>query len=142
MKKIIILVCSITIIACQNKSKSNNTKTTPSTCIQQVIAIDDSLGNIRNHACEKISLSQTIKNYSNALSKIDFSGCPTDFSESFHNHIRAWDDIIDVTNNHAHLRGEMHDLFDQIKESKDSTLFNSKVKSIWDTWADIEKNMQ
>jgi hypothetical protein len=30
---------------------------TPEICIKSVIALDDSLGTVRNHACEKISLA-------------------------------------------------------------------------------------
>ncbi|MBK7854771.1 MAG: hypothetical protein IPJ79_07555 [Bacteroidetes bacterium] len=39
-------------------------------CMNRVIALDDSLGKIRNHACEKISLSQSIKDYSAGMKNL------------------------------------------------------------------------
>lgn len=49
-------------------------------CVAEAIALDDSLGYIRNHASEAISLSQAIRQYAETIQKIDFSGCPQAFT--------------------------------------------------------------
>ena len=132
-----------------NSSSPNNNQNEESTipdslliaqCIKNVFSIDDSLGSVRNHACETIALSQTISNYTSALKKLNFKDCPEEFKKAFKDHWIAWDDMIPVVNNYPDLRGEMHDLFDQIEIGADSSAFNIKLKAIWDTWAIIEQN--
>jgi hypothetical protein len=107
-------------------------------CIQQVIALDDSLGTIRNHNCETISLSETIDQYAAAVEKINYKDCPEDFAKAFVKHREAWMAMKTVTDKYPNLRGEMHTLFDQIEKGKDSTLFKPLLKDIWDTWAEVE----
>jgi DNA phosphorothioation-dependent restriction protein DptG len=107
-------------------------------CIQQVIDLDDSLGTIRNHACETISLSETIDQYAAAMDKINYKDCPEKFTEAFAKHREAWKAMKDVTDNYPELRGEMHTLFDQIEKGKDSSLFKPRLKNIWDTWGAVE----
>ncbi len=108
-------------------------------CIETVLRIDDSLGTIRNHACETVSLSQAVTNYTESLGKIDFRQCPAEFTEAFNIHKKAWINFKQVSDIYPALRGEMHDLFDTIEKSADSTEFKKQSKLIWDTWAKIDE---
>ncbi len=114
----------------------------PTACMERIIALDDSLGSLRNHQCEQVSLDQTIANYAEGLEALDFSGCPPEFVSAFTSHIRAWRDMQPVAAQFPGLRGEMHDLFDQIALSPDSTVFQSRLDRIWSTWAEIEAAMK
>lgn len=113
-----------------------------SQCVKEVFAQDDSLGSVRNHACETIPLSQTIVNYTSALKKLDFQHCPEEFEKAFKAHWIAWENMISVVDKYPDMRGEMHDLFDQIELSPDSSSFKLSLKAIWDTWAVVEKSTQ
>ena len=113
-----------------------------SSCIEKIIAADSQLGKIRNHACEKQSLSLTISEYIAALKKLDYSGCPEAFVKAFNRHQQAWLDMIPVTDKYPELRGEMHDLFDIIERASDAETFKIRLKGIWDTWAEVEAAMK
>lgn len=109
-------------------------------CIKRVFAVDDSIGKIRNQACSALSLEETIENYVRDIEAIDFAACPPAFTAAFRKHKEAWRDMQSVVSHHPDLRGEMHDLFDQIEVSKDSVIFKAKLKEIWDTWALVESS--
>lgn len=117
-------------------------KPAPQVRMKQVIALDDSLGKVRNRACERISLSETIRQYAMGLEKIDYSGCPDVFVAGFRQHREAWLALLPFTDRHAQLRGEMHDLFKKIETGPDGEPFKGTVKKVWDTWALIEAAMQ
>ena len=110
--------------------------------IAAMIAADDSLGTIRNHACVTLSLSQTIRDYADALGNLDFSNCPGDFAQAFDMHRQAWLAIIPVVENYPGMRGEMHDLFSQLEVSADSAIFRIRLAAIWDTWGAVEAAME
>ena len=131
------------IISCNQSATKEQQETKGPTaaeqqCIQNVIALDDSLGTIRNHACETISLSETIEHYAAAMEKINYEDCPEEFAVAFVKHRQAWMAMTAVTDKYSDLRGEMHTLFDQIEKGKDSTLFKPLLKNIWDTWGAVE----
>lgn len=111
-------------------------------CVQKVLTIDDSLGKIRNHETEKISLSRAIENYTNELRKISFEKCPGDFKSAFDDHIQAWKNITRITDKYSTKRGEMHVLLDEIEQSKDSVQFNKLMQEIWNTWKEIENSIE
>lgn len=111
-------------------------------CMTRVIALDDSLGKARNHACEKISLSETIRQYADGLEKISYKDCPRDFKTGFRKHREAWLALIPITDQYPDLRGEMHVLFKQIESGKHAAQFKPLVKSVWDTWAEVEAAMK
>ncbi|MDX1912902.1 MAG: DUF4932 domain-containing protein [Saprospiraceae bacterium] len=113
--------------------------TTQELCMQNVIALDDSLGRLRNHACERISMSETIKNYVSALESIPFNGCPANFADGFKQHCAAWLALLPFTDRHPELRGEMHVLFKQLETGHDGEAFKAGVKKVWDTWDLVEK---
>ena len=110
-----------TMASCKHSSSSQLITETESisnskNCIKNIIAEDESLGKTRNHNCEKISLSETIRIYANGLEALDFAECPEKFSTAFQSHIKAWKEMIIITDKYPNLRGEMHDLFDEIEE--------------------------
>ncbi len=128
------------ITSCHSsKNKTVSASAQTSQCVDRVMAIDDSLGTVRNHACESISLSQTIKDYVNEMGKINYRHCPKEFSSAFKQHREAWKDMIVITDHYPDLRGEMHDLFDIIKEGNHKEEFELRLKRIWDTWEVVEK---
>ncbi|MFN0216717.1 MAG: hypothetical protein ACKVT2_20865 [Saprospiraceae bacterium] len=102
-------------------------------CMDRIIALDDSLGRLRNHACEKVSISQSIQDYTDGLAKIDFQYCPKIFAAGFEKHRMAWLALLPVTNKYLELRGEMHVVFKQIEAGTDGDQFKLLVKTVWDT---------
>lgn len=106
--------------------------------MDRVIAIDDSIGKIRNKECKKIPLSQTITNYTGKMKQIDLVGCPKEFTKSFNEHIRSWENLTQVTDKYPDMRGEMHDLFKKLEKSQDSAVFKKLKNDVWDTWDVIE----
>ena len=126
----------------ENQKEAGKINLSGQTCIEKIIALDDSLGTIRNHACKTISLSETIKQYTAGMNQFDFQTCPEAFTVAFKKHIAAWTDMLVVTNQYPELRGEMHDLFDQLEVGEQAELFKSLLKSIWDTWAEVEQAMK
>lgn len=135
----IVFLVLLLFISCNRTIKRTSAQTDSHTCIQQVLAIDDSLGNKRNHECEQITLSETIKNYIQGLRQINFDDCPVEFRSAFENHIQAWSNLTKVTDKYPEKRGEMHVLFDEIRNGKDSLQFNKYIGSVWNTWYEIEE---
>lgn len=146
-KLLILIIYAINLNYCksttgENSAKNDGAVSTELLCIEQIMASDDSLGRIRNHACERISLSETIASYVNSLEALDYTDCPEEFAESFERHIDAWKSVARITDNYSGLRGEMHDLFKEIEEGNDGEVFKKLVKSIWDTWSDVEQSIE
>ncbi len=111
-------------------------------CMAEAIALDDSLGRVRNHACETTPLSLTIRQYAAAIAAIDFPGCPEGFGAAFKKHAAAWLALLPVTDQYPDLRGEMHDLFSQLEAGPHAGPFKPLVKAVWDTWGEIEGAMK
>jgi len=130
------------LIACQGYTRHSSNHDVGNACVERVLAMDDTLGRQRNHACEQVSLSRAINDYVNGLREADFTDCPDNFKQAFDSHIRAWINIIQVTDKYPAVRGEMHDLFNQIAQSKGSTEFNAYLAEIWNTWDAVEKLKQ
>jgi len=130
------------LFLCLFTCNSNNYKEQRKSCIDRVIKTDDSLGQIRNHACKTKSLSNTIKDYTSSLKELEFNDCPEEFHVAFKEHINAWEAMISITDNYPEARGEMHDLFDKIELSADSMVFKRKLKRIWNSWAPIDEFTQ
>ena len=111
-------------------------------CIERIFKKDSVLGEIRNHASEKISLSQAIMDSTAELESLDYSDCPGKFVSSFHRHIAAWKMVTKVTDNYPSQRGELDDIFVKLEKSEDSTEFKFLVKQVWDTWNEVEESTQ
>lgn len=139
---------SMFYLSCNNSKNSGKSQSksetlqSPQDCIDSVIALDDSLGKVRNHACERISLAQTIKEYTAGMAQFDYQNCPKDFTEAFKKHREAWLAMIPLVEKYPDLRGEMHDLFDQIEIGEHSEEFEPLLESIWSTWAEVEEAMK
>ena len=108
----------------------------------RALALDDSLGRARNHACETISLSETIRQYARGIENIDYRDCPEAFSTAFNKHRKAWLALLPVTDRYPELRGEMHGLFKQLEAGEHAEQFKPLVKSVWDTWGEVEAAMK
>ena len=70
--KIPVFLLLLFAVSCANPSTPN--EESPTACTERVFELDKTAGDIRNHACEQISLSETITNYTQTLSEIDFNG--------------------------------------------------------------------
>lgn len=109
-------------------------------CMEQILQKDSILGEIRNHASENISLSETISNYTVELRSLDYKYCSEEFKSAFNDHIEAWLDIRKVSDKYHSLRGELHEIFAQLEKSEDSIEFKLLVKHVWDTWTIVEES--
>lgn len=140
MNNLLFTTLLVLLVACNSKrgEKDITVHTSSKECVEYVIANDDSLGGIRNHACEKISLSETIDDYVYSLDNLSFSNCPSAFTVAFEEHKNAWINITEVTDKYPDLRGEMHDVFDIIAIGPDSSEFNFYLAEIWATWEQVE----
>lgn len=109
--------------------------------ISDILDHDARIGKIRNHACENQPLSTTVTDYVEAMREIDFSKAPNDFTEAFEQHIAAWEHSIPFMQQFPDLRGEMHDLFEEIRSSSatNQSTLEDHEKEIWGTWAEIER---
>jgi len=141
--KLLSLFLFLSILGCKEPvAKQDNPELKPMTkqlnCTDRIFEKDSILGSIRNHASERISLSKTIDNYTDSLQALDFSECPSKFKTAFQEHIVAWQNIKITTDKYPSLRGELHYIFEELEQSKDSIEFKSFLKQIWDTWNLVE----
>lgn len=135
------LLTFLFLISCGlgDSGAQNENNSTHADCVESILAKDAELGEIRNHACEKISLEQTIGEYVDGLKAMDFNACSPGFSQAFEKHIQAWISMMQFVKNYPDMRGEMHVLFDEIEKGEDAESFKPLLKNIWDTWGEIEK---
>ncbi|MCW8877162.1 MAG: hypothetical protein OQJ89_06440 [Kangiellaceae bacterium] len=97
---------------------------------------DNELGSKRNHDTERMPIALVIEKYAVSLRKLDWAQTPDVFREAFYEHIEAWEKSIEFFAKYSQLRGEMHDVFDEIRQA-DLKLKQHEAK-IWSTWAKIE----
>lgn len=147
MKPLSFTLITLVILGCNNDLRKPDTlesgyEANQALCIEKIFNRDSALGDIRNQASENISLSEAIANYTKELDALDYSNCPGEFVSAFREHIAAWNEVIRVTDNHASLRGEMHDLFGKLEKSQDSTEFKGLLKRVWDTWQAVEESVR
>lgn len=112
----------------------------PKSEIQNVLMMDSVLSAQRNLASRTKPLHVAIENYLSGLSKIDFSECPSSFAESFALHRAAWQKSIPFFKKHDGLRGEMHELLDEIREQGDVPKLElaKYFGQIMSTWSLVE----
>ncbi|MBC8756378.1 hypothetical protein H2O64_17010 [Kordia sp. YSTF-M3] len=144
MIKSIMLLLTLLLLGCNDSNKKenssfSNTEEKSINCVKQIFEKDSIFGNIRNHASENISLSETINNYSKNLKSLDFSHCPKEFESAYQKHIDAWLDFRKVSDKYPLLRGELHDIFAIIEKSEDSTEFKSRLNQILETWKIVKE---
>jgi len=131
---ILIFMLGMLIIGCKNK-------TTENPCIKNIIAQDELLGKVRNNICKTQSLSKAISDYTQGMRHLILVGCPQEFNDAFETHIVAWENMIPIADKYPEERGEMHDIFDRIKAKSDKD-FDDQLQSIWDSWAQVEKQFK
>lgn len=131
----------LSLFACRNSSSSQADQPgpTPCACVSSVISADEVAGKTRNHACEKGSISQTIKDYAEAINSMDYSGCPLGFTQAMHTHADAWSKLLLITDHYPGKRGEMHDLFSILKAGPEGEAFSLLEDEVWATWEEVEK---
>lgn len=108
-------------------------------CSKYILAQDDSLGSVRNHASEHMPISQSVVQYIKELSKLNFDDCPDDFVEAFEEHMSAWLNVIPILEKYPDARAEMHEVFKEIESGIHQDTFKILVDEIWSTWAKVEK---
>ncbi len=136
-----LFLISILILSCKNQSRQDS-NSRELNCIEAIIQKDNGLGQTRNLACKRQSLSKTIQEYISALEKLDFQDCPDDFTTAFQLHLKAWEAILPLTDEHPEMRGEMHQLFNILGDRENGEVFKAKVNDIWTTWSEVEKAME
>lgn len=109
--------------------------------MKRVFEADRVLAKVRDHFSETGSLDKAVSIYVMGLDNLDFNECPKSFHEAFVKHRDAWQKSVPFLSQHSELRGEMHELFDKIREMDEevSSKLNGHFKSIMDTWTDVEK---
>ncbi|QHI36778.1 hypothetical protein IMCC3317_21480 [Kordia antarctica] len=145
MKYLLVLVSFLVLLACKENDKKPNLsdskiETDKISCVNEIFKRDSIFGEIRNHASEKISLSETITIYTKNIKSLDYSNCPEEFKSAFDKHIEAWLDFRKVSDKYPLLRGELHDIFTKIEKSEDSTEFKSRLGQILETWKLVDKS--
>ena len=132
------LVACLALAACATSAPSKSSRA--ATAIRAVLEEDTRLGGVRNHAPESMPLAEAVRVYVRGLDAIDFGGCPSDFTAAFKRHRDAWQESIRYLEEYEEMRGEIHDLFDEIREvSADSRMrIESLEKGIWGSWAEVE----
>ena len=143
MKYLFAIITFLVLFACkQDTGFSSNAIKSESDKHLDAIALvfisDDSLGTVRNLQPMDDGLSVAIQDYTAALNALEFQSCPVAFKDAFTEHIKAWEDMLEVTIQYDDMRGEMHDLFDKIELSKDSSIFKEKLDAIWNSWYPVE----
>ncbi|MCA9194895.1 MAG: hypothetical protein KDB03_24155 [Planctomycetales bacterium] len=108
--------------------------------ITLVLEIDRVLAHQRDRMSETVPLASAVEAYLVGLNAIDYSACPPAFVEAFAAHRKAWEQSIEFFKQHAVLRGEMHQLFDQIRQQSEEqkSQLDLHVTSIMDTWKRVE----
>ncbi len=108
-----------------------------------VLEIDRVLAAQRNQMPQTLPPADAIDAYVTGLAAIDFTNCPQDFADAYEKHRQAWAAAIPLLKEHSQLRGELHHLFDQMRQLDPAVgeQLNSHLQSISDTWSDVETTL-
>jgi len=128
----------LALAACTAHAPPESTRA--AVAIRAVLEADSELGGVRNHASESQPLAEAVRAYVGGLDAIDFGECPPDFTSAFRRHRDAWHESIRYFEEHDELRGELHDVFKEIRESGADarTRIEGIEKDILDTWAEVQ----
>ncbi|MHC4976090.1 MAG: YybH family protein [Planctomycetota bacterium] len=111
--------------------------------IRRVLDEDDRLGEIRDRGVEERPIHEVVREYGEALGSMDMGGCPGDFREAYHRHTLAWEAMVGVLEPYARLRGEMHDVLDEL--TVDGASSRDRVQdgldAVWSTWGEVEDSV-
>lgn len=133
-----ILSACLALAACTGYAPSKSTRA--AAAIRAVLEEDSELGGVRNHTSELQPLAEAVRAYVKGLDAIDFGKCPSDFTNAFKLHRDAWHESIRYFEEHDEMRGELHDLFDEIRGiDADARMRIEGIEmDIWGTWAEVE----
>ena len=108
--------------------------------IRKVLKLDELISIQRNEATRHVALSNAIRIYLNGLETIDFANCPKEFSVAFEKHRKSWENSLVFFDSHSDLRGEMHELLDEIKSTDDAVAeqLGAVYGEIMDSWNGAE----
>ena len=122
-------------------SASADARPDPAAALAAALAHDARLGATRNEASKTKSIARAIEEYVQGLDALDLQDCPEGFAAALRNHRDAWQDSIEFFEQFGDLRGELHEIFDEIYEMGGSVRVEfEKVRSeITSTWEEVEK---
>lgn len=108
--------------------------------IRKVLEQDTRLGTVRNNASRTGPIALAVEDYVAGLDALDLEYCPEDFRLALRRHRDAWYESVAFLEQHAELRGELHDVFDAIraKGEKPREGLERVEAGIWETWAGVE----
>jgi hypothetical protein len=111
-------------------------------CIDSVIKQDSLLRHKRNLRCKEVAPSQAIREYAAGIDQINFTQCPALFATAFQQYKKAWLGMARVTDQYSKLRGELHEVLQEVANSKNAVEFRQQLQVLIDTWAEVEKAVQ
>lgn len=125
----------------ESEKPSSAGSTAEALATERVMAYDRLLGKQRDSIPELAGLSLAASAYVTGLDSIDYSGCPQSLQDAFKKHRDAWHNMIEFLKQHDSLRGEMHELFEQIRalSAEQKEQLDAHQKQIMDSWSEIEK---
>ena len=138
-----ILATTMILAGCAGTGAPERQEPTHAEAIRVVIEQDNWLGTVRNHAPENAPIARAVEAYVAGLDALDLEHCPPDFRLALRRHRNAWHDSIAFFEQHAELRGELHDVFDAIraKGGTPRSGLEAVEAGIWGTWAEVEEAM-
>ena len=141
----IILFCFL--LGCNNQPSNEKRAVEPTvtqgkSCIDSVMKQDSLLGEKRNTDSRQVPLSQAIRDYTVGIENINFASCPPAFTTAFQKHKEAWTAMTTVTDQYPAIRGELHELFQQLEKSNHAAEFKQHLRAVNDTWTAVEKASQ
>lgn len=109
--------------------------------IRRVLQGDEAAAEQRNRGTETRPMHEVVREYVQAMDDFDYAGTPGDFCEAMREHRDAWAHLIPRVIREPDLRGEMHDVLDQLT-ADDAALrevYQRLLDDIWTTWAEVER---
>jgi hypothetical protein len=131
------------IIGCRTTLEPDTAAPEERSAMSEVMAEDAVLGRERNHDPERMAIAEAVRRYVRGLGAIDYSGCPPDFVDAFAMHRLAWVDLVSALEPFGQMRGEMHDVLDEIDALQDARAAHVRelVAAVWSTWAEVEASL-
>ena len=125
----------------QTKSHNHSEHETSKSLIGRIFEMDSVLAKQRDNLPRTQPLGVAVESYVLGLQALDLSDCPGQFSEPFQRHCQAWKNSIEFFAQHDKLRGEMHDVIEEIRKLDPATVaeLDAHMAPIMQTWQEVEK---
>lgn len=135
------LAATVILAGCGGARAPERQVPTYAEAIRSVMEQDTQLGTTRNHASENAPIARAVEEYVAGLDALDLEHCPQDFRLALRRHRDAWHDSIAFFEQHAELRGELHDVFDAIRAQGETARSGLEAveAAIFGTWAEVEQ---